>query len=322
MEISFHHKLIFFYFYAKLSHYLIKCQYLLHKILCWPAALKPAYFYDIITYMTADLHIHSNLSDGTDSPEKLVELALTAKLKSISITDHDVIDGFGRALLAAQGKELEVLPGVEFTTENQANEVHILGYYFDVQNSLLHDQVKKMQKGRADRVYLIIDRLKALGFEIKPERVFEIAGHKSPGRPHIAKALLEAGITSTFKEAFDRFLAFNGPAYISHYKLFPNEAVKLIKAAGGIPVFAHPGLSKSDEIIPDLIADGLAGIEVYYPSHRPDQVANYELMANKYNLIMTGGSDYHGKGTGRTDAMLGNFTIPDELVDNLRKLKG
>ena len=266
--------------------------------------------------MPADLHIHSNFSDGTDTPEQIALQAAAVGLKTIALTDHDTMAGIPRALAAGEQAKVEIIPGIEFTTENPRAEVHILGYYLDRHSGELAEVLAKIQQGRIDRIYQIVKKLQGLGVAIEPDEVFAISGKSSPGRPHVARALMRKGIVSNFKEAFIRYLDFRAPAYVPHYRLLPAEAVKLVKKAGGIPVFAHPVISNCDEIIPELAAAGLRGLEIYYPGYYADQIAHYLAIAAKHGLLATGGSDYHGSDA--KDLKLGDHTIPDELVEKLR----
>jgi predicted metal-dependent phosphoesterase TrpH len=267
--------------------------------------------------MPTDLHIHSNLSDGTETPEELVKLAQAVGLKTIALTDHDNIDGIEVAMVSGKGYGVEVIPGIEFTTENPRAEVHILGYFFDHHDSELLAILGKIQEGRVDRIYKIVEKLKEQGVEIAADEIFAISGKKSPGRPHVARVLIAKGLVTNFKEAFSRYLDFRAPAYVPHYRLLPAEAVELIKKSGGIPVFAHPVISNCDDLIPDLMAAGLRGLEIYYPGYYADQIEHYLALAKKHGLLVTGGSDYHGSNSGR-ELKLGEHTIPDELVDKLR----
>jgi 3',5'-nucleoside bisphosphate phosphatase len=266
--------------------------------------------------MPADLHIHTTFSDGTQSPQEIVELAAKNGLATIAITDHDVVAGIDPAIQKGSELKVAVIPGIEFTTEAQDTEIHILGYYFDHHDPQLLQTISLIQQGRADRVAKICEKLKALAVAIDPDEVFALAGHRAPGRPHVARVMLKHGYVKSIKEAFDRYLEFHGPAYVSHYKLSPQEAIKLITEAKGIPVYAHPAASNCDQIIPDLLAAGLRGIEAYYIGHRESQTAHYIGLAEKYGLLVTGGSDYHGTTSGR-DVELGTITIPDELVEKL-----
>jgi len=267
--------------------------------------------------MPADLHIHSNLSDGTHSPEEVVELAVAGGLKTIALTDHDIVDGIEPAQKKGKELNLEVIPGIEFTTEMPNCEVHILGYYIDYHHPKLLAVLEKIQDDRVKRIYKIVEKLKELKVNIVPDEVLAISGKKAPGRPHVARALIYKGVVANFKEAFTRFLDFRAPAYVPHYKLSPAEAIRLIGEVKGIAVFAHPGVSNCDRMIPELMAEGLAGLEVYYSGHRPYQTKHYLNLARKYGLLVTGGSDFHGLDSGR-EVKLGELSIPDELVDKLR----
>ncbi len=267
--------------------------------------------------MPADLHIHTFFSDGTQSPEEIVELAGKTGLTAIAITDHDVVSGIERAKQKGREISVDVIPGIELTTEAWDTEIHILGYYIDVNNRELLNTLAKMQKSREDRVFKICEKLAKLDIKLDPVQVFEIAGHKAAGRPHVARALIANGSIKTFKEAFNKYIGFNGPAYVSHYKLSPQEAVQLIVTAGGIPVFGHPAVSKCDEKIPELVKAGLRGLEAHYGGHGQAQTQHYLSLAEKYGLLVTGGSDYHGAVSGR-EIKLGEFSIPDELIGKLQ----
>ncbi|OGC06301.1 hypothetical protein A2526_04200 [candidate division WOR-1 bacterium RIFOXYD2_FULL_36_8] len=269
--------------------------------------------------MPADLHIHTNLSDGTDSPEDVVKLAKASGLTSIAITDHDTVAGVLRAVEEGDKIGVDIIPGIEFTTEIPKTEVHILGYFFDINDYSLLNLLSKIQQGRRDRICTMVEKLNALGLKIASEDVFNLAGNDSPGRPHVARILIKNAAVLNFKEAFDRYIGFNGPAYVSHYKLTPVDTIKVIVDAGGVAVFAHPGLSNCDNIIPELISVGLRGLEVFYPSHKAEQVERYKAIAQKEGLLVTGGTDFHGSNSGR-QISLGGITVPDETVLKLRGL--
>jgi len=267
--------------------------------------------------MPADLHIHSSLSDGTYTPEEIVAMAGRSGLTKISITDHDLTDGIERAEKAGREAGVEVIPGVEFTTDSPGIEIHILGYFIDYRNQEFSEALKQIQADRVRRIYKIVDKLKEINIPIEADEVFALSGKIAPGRPHVAKVLINKGIVSSFKEAFIRFLDTRGPAYVPHFKLLPKDTIHLIAKVGGVAVFAHPAVSNCDALIPALMAEGLKGIEVYYGGYRPDQIEHYRELANKYGLLMTGGSDFHGENSGR-ESKLGELTIPDELVEKLR----
>jgi len=267
--------------------------------------------------MPADLHIHTTFSDGTRSPEEIVELAQKSGLTTIAITDHDGVGGIEPA--QKRGKELgvEIIPGIEFTTEAHDTEIHLLGYFIDCHRPKFVETITKIQSGREGRIFEMCKKLKGLGVDIDAQKVFAVAGHQAAGRPHVAQALVDQGHVANFKEAFNKYIDFHGPAYVPHYKLSPQEAVALIAYSGGVPVYGHPAVSNCDQIIPDLIKVGLRGIEVYYSSHSQRQTEHYLNLAKEYGLLVTGGSDYHGFASGR-QINLGDISIPDELVELLK----
>ncbi len=266
--------------------------------------------------MPADLHVHTTFSDGSDSPEEIVREAKKANLKTIAITDHDVVEGIDPAIKEGKKLGVDVIPGIEFTTETPDKEIHILGYLIDYKNARLKEILAKIQEGRRNRIYKIAEKLTKIGVKLDPARVLELAKDGSAGRPHVARVLLETGIVKSVKEAFDRYLDSRGPAYVPHYKLFPNEAIKLILDVKGVPVLAHPAISKCDDMIPDLVSFGLMGIEAYYPGYSEQNTKYYTGLARKSNLLVTGGSDYHGKSNTK-DIGLGGVPVSDELVDIL-----
>jgi len=270
--------------------------------------------------MAADLHVHTTFSDGEDTPQEVVAKAKEARLKTIAITDHDVVDGIEPAISEGERLSVTVIPGVEFTTELPKKEVHILGYFIDYKRKDFNETLSKIRESRQTRIYRIAEKLKKIGITLDPKKVFAISGSGSAGRPHVARALLEDGIVKSVREAFHKYLSSRGPAYVPHYKLSPTAAVKLVLSCGGIPVFAHPAISNCDDIIPDLVAAGLKGIEVYYPSHSERDVKRYLGFAKKMNLLVTGGSDYHGVEFVR-DVKLGAISIPDDLVKKLFEAK-
>ncbi len=270
-----------------------------------------------MTEMPADLHVHSTFSDGTDSPEEIVELASKIKLKTFALTDHDTVDGIDAAQKRGAELMVEVIPGIEFTCEVPRAEVHILGYFIDHKSPELAPVLTKIQTDRVARIYKIVEKLNKLGVGISADDVFAISGKKAPGRPHVARALIKKGFVSGFKEAFDRFLEFNGPAYVGHYKLTPAEAIKLIRQVNGVASYAHPAISNRDNLIPGMAAEGLRGIEAYYPGYESQFTEHYVTLARKYGLLTTGGTDYHGKDSGR-EMTLGDITVTDELVEKLR----
>jgi len=259
------------------------------------------------------------------TPSELVALASSVDLAVLAITDHDTIDGLAEAMAAADGTGVEVWTGVEISADVPTTEVHILGYFVDRADSELMDVLGRLREGRIDRARGIVKRLAELGVRISYERVLELAATGAVGRPHIAQAMLEAGYVSEFREAFDRYLGRNGPAYVERYKLSPVEAVELIRRAGGLAVLAHPGYigaetgpvsARYTEFLPELLEAGLGGIEAYYPGFAPEFVREIVAVAEQHSLIATGGTDFHSFATSR--AMLGEIDVPSSTIEAMR----
>ena len=269
--------------------------------------------------MPADLHIHTNCSDGIISPEGLVKQAKEAGLTVIAITDHDTVAGIPRAIAEGEKLGVRVIPGIEFTTDVPGTEIHILGYFIDYKIEWLNDILEKIRGDRINRLQKILDKLKKLGVNLKAEDVTKYIDKGSIGRPHVARALIEKGYVRSIQEAFNRYLDFNAPAYVPHYKLTPSEAVKTVIKAGGVAVYAHPGVSADDEIIPELIKAGLAGLEVYYSNHSDLQIRHYLSLAEKYGLLVTGGSDFHG--SIMREVKLGDIKLDDKIVAKLEEYR-
>lgn len=267
----------------------------------------------------ADLHVHTAKSDGTLSPEQLVKAAFSSGLSAIAITDHDTLDGIGEAIQAAKEMDLEVIGGIELTAQYENQEIHLLGYFLDCQNKALLDKLKIVQLNRIERVYKIIHNLEQQGVKLNVQDVFDICGEGTVGRMHIAKALVKGGWVRTTSEAFRKYIGDKSAAYVLGFNLSPLEAIDLIKGAGGVAVLAHPYILRDDELIGQLVSDGLQGLEVYYPEHSQSMVNFYLEMAKKFNLLVTGGSDFHG--SVKPDIKLGMIKIPIGLVNKLRQAK-
>ena len=268
--------------------------------------------------MEVDLHIHTTASDGTSTPQEVVEIAAHYGLRAIAITDHDEVGGITPALLAGRLTGIEVIPGIEINTEYEQREVHILGYLIDYHDPKLLAQLKRLQDARLIRISKIVNALRQLGLPIELSRVRELAGNGSIGRPHIGMAMIEQGYVKSIQEAFHRFIGFGCPAYVPRYKIGPEEVVEMILGAKGVPILAHPGLVNRDDLIPKLVKVGLQGLEVYYPEHEPWMVGKYLKLTDKYGLIATGGSDYHGNGANyRAD--IGTVTVSYRVVDQLKE---
>ena len=268
-----------------------------------------------------DLHIHSSVSDGKFSPAEVVRKSAEAGLTVIAITDHDNVDGIAPALEAAKEfPRLRVIPGVEISTDEPDGEVHVLGYFIDYSHQELLATLKNMRQSRQKRAKKMVNKLATLGLLVDWQRVQEIAGTGSIGRPHIAQALLEKGYIATIKEAFDKYIARGGPAYIEREKISPAEAVGLILRAKGLPVLAHPLTSNDPETLAAKLKEsGLIGIEVYYGEYTPEEIRRLVGLADKYRLIATGGSDYHGLDD-NAETMIGGADVPVATAEQLMAL--
>ena len=246
-------------------------------------------------HCTIDLHIHTSCSDGIDTPEEIVETALNKGYKVISITDHDTLEGVIRGVEAARGTPLELIPGIELSSLDNDDDIHILGYYIDYHDPEFVKRIAFFMEKRRERAEEIVKCLNHLGLDVTIEAVLKISHGAAIGRPHIAEALLSKNLISSFNEAFTRYIGMNGPAYVPKYRITPREVIEIILKNGGIPVIAHPNVIHRDDIIPELIEYGLMGIEAIHPLHTPEKQYHYRKLAEKYGLIVTGGSDWHGK---------------------------
>ena len=271
----------------------------------------------------ADLHVHTHLSDGTFSPEKVVAYSEEKGLDAIAITDHDCCDGITPAINSADS--LEIIPGVELTAEMDEREVHILGYFIDWQKGPFVKRLKEFSKVREERAIKILKKLKAYGVTASGQELFELSGPGSVGRLHIAQLLVKKGAVRSIPEAFEKYIGNDRPCYVKKFKLSPKEAVDIIKKAGGIAILAHPKTlcrnnSPLEETITPLLKEGIQGIEVYYPEHTAEDEKKLKALAEKYNLFITGGSDCHGLGKG--DVLIGKVRIPYELVERMKEYAG
>jgi predicted metal-dependent phosphoesterase TrpH len=265
-----------------------------------------------------DLHIHTTASDGKFSPAEIVSKAAENGLQYIAICDHDSIEGVEPAQDAAKScPGISVIGGVEINTDIPSGELHVLGYLCDCRNDELRTTLERLRTSRLDRAFKMTQKLKKLGFKIDYERVKEIAGAGSVGRPHIAQALLEKGYINNLKEAFNKYISRGCPAFVERDKITPSEATGLVLRAGGIPVMAHPfTFTNPETMISELKTVGLAGVEVYYGSYSPEQVSQLLSLAKKYSMITTGGSDYHGM-TANGESPLGTVDVPLECAERL-----
>ena len=266
-----------------------------------------------------DLHVHSTASDGLLSPAEVVRSAHALGLTTIALTDHDTTDGVAEAQAAGRALGVEVMAGFEINSEGELGDVHFVAYGVDLANAMLQDRLLSIRDARGGRARGMLKKLAELGMPVAWERVLEIAGDASSiARPHVARALLEAGHVSSAQEAFDRYISNDGPAYVHRLQLTPQEVIDAVHGAGGVIVLAHPPRAGTFDLIPMLQDMGLDGIEVYYPEHTPDEIAMLERIAAGRGLLMTGGSDFHGWDDG-VHANLGSVYVPPECADRLRE---
>jgi 3',5'-nucleoside bisphosphate phosphatase len=256
-----------------------------------------------------DLHSHTTASDGQLAPRELVREAARRGVRVLAVTDHDSTEGLADALDEARRcPPLVIVPGIEINCDVEGAEIHVLGYGMDYRAPWFQAFCRAQREERRARVRRMADRLAALGMPIDPEEVFAVVREGSAGRPHVAHVLVARGYVKTVREAFDRFLGSGRPGHVPRRKLSPADAVRLIRRAGGVPVFAHPGLADRDELIPALVAAGLMGIECYYNEHSPAQTAGYRDVCREHALVATGGSDFHGPRI--RAAVLGTPAVP------------
>ncbi len=264
-----------------------------------------------------DLHMHSKYSDGQHTPEELILKVKEAGIDVISITDHDTADGIFEAIEIGNKYGIEVIPGLEISSDIRDREVHLLAYFFDPANKELEEYLKFFRAERIKRAIRIIEKLNTLGLNLTIEDVMSIAKNSAVGRPHIAKAMVLKKLVSNYFEAFSKYIGNGCPAYERKVHVSPRSAFKIISDAGGLSFIAHPG-SLPDVIMVELIETGLDGIEVIHPSHLPHQVKHYRGIVNEYFLLESGGSDFHG-GDRNDYGNLGKYCVPYSRVEAMRK---
>jgi predicted metal-dependent phosphoesterase TrpH len=269
-----------------------------------------------MTTEKTDLHMHTYYSDGFHSPEKLIDRANKQSIKILGITDHDSVNGISEAIECAEKFGIEVIPGVEISTDIRDTEVHILGYFVDPNNTDLEHYLHFFREERYKRAITMDKKLNIHGLDISLEDVLVFAKNSAIGRPHIAQALLAKGQVKSFFEAFYKFIGNHAPAYERKVHLSPQSAFKIISDAGGLSFIAHPG-NMPEILIKELIDAGVDGIEVIHPSHSPEQVRFYKGIVNEYFLLESGGSDFHG-GKREDDENLGKYYTSPKVVDTMR----
>jgi 3',5'-nucleoside bisphosphate phosphatase len=264
----------------------------------------------------ADLHLHSQFSDGTFAPEELAAQARRCELAAIALTDHDSVEGCPRTARACEAVGIEFIAGTELTAEQGGNELHILGYCIDTQNARLLTQITRFQTVRQNRIREMVARLNRLKVPLSAEAVFALANCQAPGRPHVARALVAAGLCANLDEAFERFLKKNRPAWVPKFKMSGEEALDLIHQAGGLAVMAHPGLNRTDQVIPGMVEAGMDGIECFHTKHSTATTERYLELADRFHLLVTGGSDCHGLSKGKP--LIGTVKVPYQHVEKLK----
>lgn len=267
--------------------------------------------------MFTDLHLHTNFSDGTYTPEQLAGEAKRFELIAVALTDHDTVEGCARMKAACDERRIEFIPATELTAEINGIELHMLGYFLDVENRKLLGEMARFQEGRQERIREIVARLQKLNLPLEEEDVFAIAKCNSPGRPHVARALIQRKVCGSLDEAFERFLKKNKPAWVPKQKISALAAIELIHEAGGLAVLAHPGLARAEEAIPDLIRAGIDGIECFHTKHSGSASEYYVSVAEEHDLLITGGSDCHGMNKGKP--LIGSVKLPYAYVRQLKK---
>ncbi len=272
-----------------------------------------------------DLHLHTRYSDGSLMPGEVVDLAHQAGVTALAITDHDIVDGIPHAMEAATPLGIEIIPGVELSSRLDGQELHVLGYFFDWQDSAFRERLAQQRLSRNARIPQTIERLNALGLELSEADVKAKAGSGSIGRPHVAQALVVKGYVQDTREAFDRYLKEGAPAYVPRILSDTRDVIGWIRNAGGVPVLAHPAWTRCQgeplyRLCACLKEAGLLGLEVFYSSHNRKQTSRYLELAKRLDLLITGGSDFHGAtnpaiqvGRGK-----GNLKVPDTLLPPLR----
>jgi 3',5'-nucleoside bisphosphate phosphatase len=263
-----------------------------------------------------DLHTHSLRSDGALLPADLVERAASRGVTIQALSDHDTLAGVAEAVARGKALGVRIIAATELNTESEWGDAHVLGYFIDPNDAALEERLRWLRENRGRRIELMVEKLNGLGYPVDLARVLEIAQGGALGRPHLAQALFEKGYVTSYDDAFDTLIAKDSPAYVPRVGLSPLEAVTLVRKHGGVPSLAHPGtVIGLEELLPKLVAAGLAGIEAYYGEHSPEMTARCLDHARELDLVPTGGSDFHGRGEHGVD--LGAVFVPPETIERL-----
>lgn len=265
-----------------------------------------------------DFHVHTSASDGSFSPGEVVARAAKAKLAAIGITDHDTMDGIYGAGIAGKKFNMEIIPGIEFSTHLKYEEIHILGYYCRSDDISLIKTISRLKSDRYERMEKMVYKINNLGLRVTFNEVLAEVKGKAIGRPHLARVLCKKGYCKDLDEAFARYIGFNAPAYVKRKEFTPVEAIEIIRGAGGVPVLAHPGTYKKVNFLPYLIEAGLMGIEVFHPRNSIQVSRRYLRYASRCGLLITGGSDYHGGKNGQ-GTRLGDVKMDPTFLKQLKR---
>lgn len=268
----------------------------------------------------ADLHVHTYLSDGTFSPREVLECAKACGLDAIAISDHDTVDAIDECIALSAEFGIEVIPAVELGSHKDKSEIHILGYFIDRHAGWFKEELDDIRSARMKRAEKMLDKLKENGVDLDMKDLMALAGPGSVGRLHIAQLMFDKGYINSIGDAFYKYIGNSDSCYVRYTKLEPKDAIRMILKAGGIPVLAHPHTMGHDEYISGFVDEGLRGIEVYHSDNPGGANRRYTDIAEKYSLLMTGGSDCHGMGKGRI--LMGKVKIPYSLVEKLKEAKG
>lgn len=269
-----------------------------------------------MTEQFADLHLHTVYSDGSSTPAEVVASARALDLSAISIVDHDTIKGIPPSLAECRAAGIEFIPGIELSSNDSGGTVHILGYGIDWQDESFCEFLEGMEKSRLERMKKMFQKLAGLGVALDLSEFLEPGRQGTVGRLQLAHFLVKKGVVASLNEAFERYIGDGKPAYLPVDVLTPPEAVEMILRVRGIPVLAHPGITRRDELIPRLVSCGLMGIEVYYGKHPPEAIQHYRSLADKYGLLVLGGSDCHGPAKG--ESLIGTVRLPYLYVEKLK----
>jgi len=251
------------------------------------------------------------------TPSQAVEEAARLGLSAIAVSDHDTVAGIDEALAAGSRLGIEVVPAIELNADYGSVEIHILGYLIDWRSAGLRQELERLRRARLDRSKKMVEKLRSIGVPVTIERVLEIAGSGSVGRPHVAQAIVEVGAAESMAAAFSRYLVRGAPAFVERMRMAPHDAVTLVAGSGGVAALAHPGQAGRDSLIPGLVKAGMGAIEVSYPGQTPDVAQHYQALARRFGLVATGGSDAHGF-AGEAGAPIGGVTVDASVVQELR----